>query len=230
MCESYKKLSCELKKVDVTSEKEIKCFLKKLKNACFEIKDKNKCKKLSKKETCKIIRRLKPFIEVINNEKEENFNKFTKYVRNDPEFQRLDGVFKAEGGQTKENYDNLISYFKGKLPWLRRRNGDDFTFMLADDNCVPMYNSSKHCSNNYKNYSKGKIELSTRESYENLTFAFKNVYSSESKSTEYIFFERVGTNTGVIENFRDRFEVPPSTVYPNPYLNALSRINIEFFP
>mgnify|MGYP003385741226 CR=1 FL=1 len=65
--------------------------------------------------------------------------------------------------------------------------------MLADDNCVPMYSSNLGDFNNYGNYISGSITFPNKECYENLNYAFKNVYSSENISERQVMFDRLGT-------------------------------------
>ena len=229
----FRKLIYKFEKLDFNIESNVKYFLENVKvfafnNKCFfkkfmRVLNSKPCKKykLSEKEICKIQKALKPFLNYINSQKEKNFNKFNKYIKKDPEFQRLDGLFKAEGGQTKENYDNLISYFKEKLPWLRKRNGNNFTFMLADDNCVPMYNSDLGNFNNYGNYFSGSITFPNKECYSNLNFAFKNGYSSNKA----IYFERLGVSNGFYERLEtksggssDSIEILEKFIVDDPFL------------
>ena len=208
----FRKLICKFEKLDFNIESNVKYFLEKVKvfafnNKCFfkkfmRVLNSKPCKKykLSEKEICKIQKGLQPFLNYISSQKEKNFNKFNKYIKKDPEFQRKDRLFKAEGGQTKENYDNLVGYFKEKLPWLRKRNGNNFTFMLADDNCVPMYNSDLGNFNNYGNYFSGSITFPNKECYSNLNFAFKNGYGKTKLQSGDILCERLGSHDQVKEN------------------------------
>ena len=205
----FKCLFEKFNNLDFSVEKNVKYFLKEVKvfafnNKCFFKKlmqVSNSCKlekiNLSKKDKCKISKSLEPFIKFISNKKEKNFNKWNKYIKKDPEFQCLDTKFKIK--QNKENYDNLVSYFKDKLPWLRKRNGNSFTFMLADDNCVPMYSSNLGDFNNYGNYHSGSITFPTKSCYTNLTFAFRNEYSRENTLKEQVIFEKLGTIFGIDE-------------------------------
>ena len=78
------------------------------------------------------------------------------------------------------------------MHWLRKRNGNNFIFGLADDDCVPMYNTSSKNPNNYGNYKSGKIKLPSKEVYQNLVFAFKNGYSRQITSKKLIISERLG--------------------------------------
>ena len=208
--QKFQKLISKYDKLDFNIESNVKYFMEKINcfmfnNKCF-VKKLFKCDikniNLSSKDKCKINKALKPFLNYINSQKEKNFNKFNKYIKKDPEFQRLDCLFKHEGGQTKENYDNLVGYFKEKLQWLRKRNGI-FTFMLADDNCVPMYNSDLGNFNNYGNYIAGSITFPTKECYSNLNFAFKNGYSSENTFEKQVIFERLGVNSGIGRELND---------------------------
>ena len=199
----FNKLICKFNKLDFNIESNVKYFLKKVRNFAFNnkcffkhlMKFKDSCKfKLSKNEECKIQKALEPFLNFMKNQQIKNFNKFNKYIKKDPEFQRKDSLFKAEGGQTKENYDNLISYFEGKLPWLRKKIGKNSIFMIADDNCVPMFRSDLGDFNNFGNYHAGLIKFETKESYESLTFAFQNGYSEKGQ----VVFERLGVMGGLL--------------------------------
>ena len=210
----FQKLICKFEKLDFNIESNVKYFLEKAKvfafnNKCFFKKlmrvSNSTCKKykLSDKEICKIQKGLQPFLNYISSQKEKNFNKFNKYIKKDPEFQRKDSLFKAEGGQTKENYDNLVGYFKEKLTWLKKRNGNNFTFMLADDNCVPMYNSDLGDFNNYGNYFSGSITFPNKECYSNLNFAFKNGYGKTKLQSGDILCEKLG----VSDQVKERLEI-----------------------
>jgi len=78
--------------------------------------------------------------------------------------------------------------------------------MLADDNCVPMYNSALGDFNNYGNYISGNITFPTKECYSNLNFAFKNVYSSENTFEKQVIFERLGVLTGFLQTIDEKLE------------------------
>ena len=234
----FQKLICKFEKLDFNIENNVKCFLEKVRvfafnNKCFFKKlmrvSNSTCKKykLSDKEIYKIQKGLQPFLNYISSQREKNFNKFNKYIKKDPEFQRKDSLFKEEGGQTKENYDNLIGYFKKKLPWLRKRNGIFSTFMLADDNCVPMYNSDLGDFNNYGNYFSGSIIFPNKECYSNLNYAFKNGYSSENTPKIQVMFEKLGTIFGVVFT---KIEVREFRISDNEreYLSELNYEEVEY--
>jgi len=129
--------------------------------------------------------------------------------------------------QSKNNYDNLICYFEKKLHWLRKRNGNNFIFGLADDDCVPMYNTSSKIPNNYGNYKSGKIKLPSKEAYQNLVFAFKNGYSRQITSKKLIVSERLGVSMGVEEVLIDDVPAADGAIIVENLLDGNAEKNIE---
>lgn len=118
-------------------------------------------------------------------------------IKNDKEFQVKDKLFKKD--QSKKNYDNLIEYFERKIKKLPK----NYVFMIADDDCVPMYSSNLKGKNNYKNYKSGKITFLLKECYDNLTKA-RCCKRSEGKCvhSKYlydIYFEHLGSLAGVVK-------------------------------
>ena len=155
--EKFQKLFKEFNHLDFNVERNVEKFIKKVQilvheNKCFfknlfkfaKKQDKTDFK-LSKKVQEQLETYLEPFIKYFNKINENKINKFYKNIERDKTFKNLDSKFKKN--QSKDNYNNLIEYFKDKFKHTRTPG----TLMLADDDCVPMYNSD-FSDSNYDNY------------------------------------------------------------------------------